>query len=72
MSKRSNLVDVGQITAVHGIKGWVKIHSATEPRENILKYQPWWLKTRHGVKAVEIDDSRPHGNGLVAHIVGVG
>ena len=71
MSKRSNLVNVGQITAVHGIKGWVKVHSATEPPENLLQYRPWWLKTRHGVKAVDIDDSRAHGKGFVAHIVGV-
>lgn len=70
-SKRSNLVDVGRITTVYGIQGWVKIHSYTEPRENILQYNPWWLKTQHGVKAVEIDASRPHGQGLVAHIKGV-
>ncbi|TQV78680.1 ribosome maturation factor RimM [Exilibacterium tricleocarpae] len=70
-SLRGGLVTVGQITAVHGIKGWVKVHSATEPRENLWQYKPWWLKTRHGVKAVEIDDYRVHGNGFVAHIVGV-
>ena len=70
-SKKSNLVDVGQITAVYGVKGWVKIHSNTEPLDNILHYQPWWLKTRHGVKAVEIVEGRRHGKGLVAHIRGV-
>lgn len=70
-SKHSNLVDVGRITAVFGIKGWIKIQSYTEPRENIFNYQPWWLKTCHGVKAVEIDAGQVHGNGLVAHIKGV-
>lgn len=71
MSRSSGLVDVGQITAVHGVSGWVKVRSATEPQENILNYRPWWLKTRHGVRAVEVDDGRLHGNGLIAHIVGV-
>lgn len=69
--KRSNLINVGRITTVFGVKGWVKIHSATEPRENICSYHPWWLKTRHGVKQVEIDEFKLHGDGLVAHIKGI-
>lgn len=64
-------MDVGRITAVFGIKGWIKIQSDTEPGENIFAYQPWWLKTRHGVQAVEVDAHRAHGSGYVAHISGV-
>ena len=71
MSAKSNLVNVGRITAVFGIKGWVKVHSYTEPQENLFEYHPWWIKTAHGVKKVEIDDVRPHGDAFVAHIVGV-
>ena len=67
----SNLVNIGRISAVFGVKGWVKIHSYTEPTENVLIYNPWWLKTAHGVKSVEIDEARPHGKGFVAHIKGV-
>ncbi|WP_299769822.1 ribosome maturation factor RimM [uncultured Pseudoteredinibacter sp.] len=70
-SSSSNLLTVGRINGVFGIKGWVKIHSDTEPRENIFEYSPWWLKTRHGVKPVEIDEFKAHGNGLIAHIKGV-
>lgn len=69
--KRSNLIDVGRITSVFGIKGWVKIHSDTEPADNIFTYTPWWVKTRHGVKEVEISEFRVHGKGFVAHIKGV-
>lgn len=71
MAKSSNLVDVGRVTAVFGIKGWVKIHSYTEPQENLFDYHPWYLKTAHGVKKVEIDEARPHGDAFVAHIVGI-
>jgi 16S rRNA processing protein RimM len=67
----SNLVNVGRITAVYGVKGWVKVHSYTEPQENLFEYHPWFLKTKHGVKKIEIDDARPHGDAFVAHIVGV-
>jgi 16S rRNA processing protein RimM len=69
--KHSGLVNVGRITAVYGIKGWVKVHSYTEPQDNLFEYHPWFLKTKHGVKQVEIDDARPHGDAYVAHIVGV-
>jgi 16S rRNA processing protein RimM len=67
----SNLIDVGQITGAHGIKGWVKIHSQTEPAENIFFYQPWHLKTRHGVKPIELVHWQPHGKGFVAQVKGV-
>ena len=67
----SNLVNVGRITAVYGIKGWVKVHSYTEPQDNLFSYHPWWIKTPHGVKQIEIDEARPHGDAYVAHIKGV-
>ncbi len=70
-TKSSNLVNVGRITAVYGIKGWVKVHSYTEPQDNLFEYHPWFIKTKHGVKQIEIDEARPHGDAYVAHIVGV-
>lgn len=70
-SSRSNLVSVGRIGTVFGVKGWLKVQSNTEPAERILDYNPWWLKTRHGVKKVEIDEGKPHGNMFVVHIKGL-
>jgi len=71
MSTKSNLVNVGRITAVFGIKGWVKVHSYTEPQDNLFNYRPWLLKTPLGTKVIEIDDLRPHCDAYVAHITGV-
>lgn len=70
-TEKSNLVNVGRLTAVYGIKGWLKVHSYTEPAENLFEYQPWLLKTAHGIKQVEIDEVRPHGDAFVVHLVGV-
>ncbi len=76
----SNLINVGRMTSVYGIKGWLKVHSQTEPPENIFSYQPWYLKTRHGVKEVELLEWRPHGgkqakgkegSGFVVSIAGI-
>lgn len=69
--EKSNLVNVGRLTAVYGIKGWLKVHSYTEPAENLFDYHPWLLKTAHGIKQVEIDEVRPHGDAFVVHLVGV-
>lgn len=70
-TKPLDLVNIGRVTTVHGIKGWVKIHSYTEVAEDVFAYNPWWLKTAHGVKQIEIDEARPHGKSFVAHIKGV-
>lgn len=34
---------LGRISGVHGIKGWVKVHSYTQPLQRIIEYQPWTL-----------------------------
>ena len=59
---------VGKVTAAYGIKGWVKIHSFTSPKENIVSYLPWIIKL--GSKALQLDvlELREHGKGLVARL----
>ena len=67
------LVTVGRITSVYGVRGWVKVHSFTEPMENILQFSRWQLQGPDGKAAqlVEIDEGKRHGKGLVVHIKGV-
>jgi 16S rRNA processing protein RimM len=61
-------VALGYIPAVHGIKGWVKVHSWTRPMEAILEYQPWLLGEEKS--PVKIIDGRKQGKGLVALLPG--
>ncbi|MCZ6828169.1 MAG: ribosome maturation factor RimM [Gammaproteobacteria bacterium] len=62
---------IGRIRGVYGVKGWLKIHSYTEPMDNLLQYEKCQIKRRHGWEAVVIDAGKRHGKGLVAHIEGV-
>jgi 16S rRNA processing protein RimM len=62
---------VGKIGGCYGLKGWVKIHSYTEPLENFQKFGVWQLKRRGVFEPIEFDAVKHHGRGLVAHIVGV-
>ena len=48
MSKTSpaadELVVLGKIGAVHGVRGEVKVHAFTESVENLLDYPVWTLR----------------------------
>jgi len=61
-------VALGYISAVHGIKGWVKVHSWTRPMEAILDYQPWLLG--EDKRSVKIVDGRKQGKGMAALLPG--
>jgi len=67
----SDLVIVGKITSSYGIRGWVKVHSFTEPLTNILEYNPWYLKQDGQWRECAIQEGRVHGRGVVAHMKGV-
>lgn len=65
------LVVIGKITAVYGVKGWVKIHSLTEPMENFVSYQGYYLERADQWEAVEFDQIKRHSKGLVGLVEGV-
>ncbi|MGJ0515884.1 MAG: ribosome maturation factor RimM [Methylomicrobium sp.] len=69
--ERDNTVDVGKISGVFGVKGWLKIFSYTSPKENILNYSPWLLEKAGEVKTVEVVDGNLQGGGVIAQIKGV-
>ena len=83
---KGKLVPVGKVSGVHGVSGWVKIYSDTQPRENIFRYQPWFLRVgasaRRSVGAVFSTDAsdsdafdvlswRTQGKTLVAKLKGI-
>jgi len=63
-SGEREIVQIGHISGVHGIKGWVRIYSLTEPREAIFEYQPWLLGESQ--KEVRILQGKKQGKHLVA------
>jgi 16S rRNA processing protein RimM len=65
------IINVGKISGVFGVKGWVKVFSFTDPRENILTYSPWLLKKGDEIKAVNVVDGQLQGKTIVAQLSGV-
>ena len=58
------VVQIGHVSGVHGIQGWVKIYSLTDPREAIFEYQPWLLGESR--EEIRIAQGKKHGKHLVA------
>ncbi len=69
MKGAQKTVALGYISAVHGIKGWVKVHSWTRPMEAILEYPTWLLG--EDKKPVNIIDGRKQGKGLAVLFPGI-
>ena len=69
--RSGRMILVGRIQGLYGVKGWVKILSHTDPRENILRYRPWYLDQGEGWSATDITAGRRHGKTVVAHLFGV-
>lgn len=67
MTKHSTVM--GKITSVYGVKGWVKVFSYTQPKENLCKYKRWTLE-RDGKKLDVKVQSKVHGKGVIAQIEG--
>ena len=66
-----NWVEVGQIAAPYGVRGWFKVNSFTEPRNNILDYGPWHLVQDGAVKLTAAAKGKLQGKSLIAQIDGV-
>lgn len=66
----TELVGMGRVGAPYGIKGWFKLVSHTQPRENVLQYRHFTGRLNNVLRPLEMDEAKPHGKGLIAHIRG--
>lgn len=65
-----DLVVIGRIAGLYGIKGWLKIISYTEPRVNVFSYSPWYLNRGSAWLKVDVDSGRAHNKGIIVKIKG--
>lgn len=64
-----SMILLGKVSGLFGVKGWVKIHSDTEPRENILNYLPWYLEQDGQWQVMKLVAGKKHGKGLIAQFI---
>ncbi|MDF2867042.1 MAG: rRNA processing protein RimM [Gammaproteobacteria bacterium] len=64
-AKSIDKVIVARVGAVYGVKGWLKIHSFTQPRENIFNYAPWFIKKQGIWQPIEVAEFAEHTTQMV-------
>ncbi len=65
-----DLIEIGHVLGVHGVKGQVKVFSLTSPRENIVNYSPWLIQHKGLQSQVAITGGK-QGKNVVATLDGV-
>jgi 16S rRNA processing protein RimM len=68
----SELLVIGKFTTFYGVQGWLKVHSFTEPMENLLDYPDRYVELNGRWQPLQLAAGKRHGKGLVARIEGVG
>jgi 16S rRNA processing protein RimM len=63
---------LGRITGPFGVRGWVKVESFTEPRQQILDFPCWNAAApRQPARELKALEGKPHGRGLVVRLEGI-
>lgn len=74
MSDKDEKIEVGKISGVHGVKGWVKVFSNTDPREGITQYNPWFLQHPNinggQWREIKVEAGRPQAKTVIAKLEG--
>ena len=61
---------MGKVGAAHGIKGALKIHSYTQPKEQLCHYLPWQLHIKQQWVPAKVITCQAHGPLLIAYFEG--
>jgi 16S rRNA processing protein RimM len=65
-------VEVGRLGAAHGVRGWLRVQSYTDPPQRLFEWRRWLLQAERGPeREVKLLEARPQGNGWIAQIEGV-
>jgi 16S rRNA processing protein RimM len=66
------LIEVGRLGAAHGVRGWLRVQSFTDPPQRLFEWRRWRLQNDGGViREVKLTESRPQGNGWIAKLEGI-
>lgn len=71
MTTNAEQVVLGQIGAVYGVKGWLKIQSYTDDAEAIFDYSPWQIVKGGKQQQVQVEEWRRHNKGLIAKLANI-
>jgi len=68
---RAKWVTLGRVRGVFGVKGWLRVQSFTEPRDNITRFEGWTLRAAGAERVFELEDGHSHAGGVVVKLKGL-
>ena len=68
---KHDLIELGRLGKTFGLLGGLKVHSYTDPSQNIFKYDEWLLKTATTTQAMRLSAQQPHQHHLVVYLEGI-
>ncbi|MBV1774903.1 ribosome maturation factor RimM [Burkholderiaceae bacterium DAT-1] len=66
-----DLVDMGYVSGVFGVRGWVKVVADTQYADSLLDYEVWWLGRDGDYKPYTVVDSNIQPKNLNAQLEGI-
>ena len=69
----SRRVEVGRLGAAHGVRGWLRVQSFTDPPQRLFEWKLWRLQSPDAgaEREVKLLEARPQGNGWIARLEGI-
>lgn len=61
---------IGRFGRPHGIKGMITVVSFAEPRENILRYSPWYINGKNGWQPLTLLNVEVNNKFILAQVEG--
>lgn len=62
---------VGRVAGAYGIKGWIKVFSYTEPRENVAQFGSWIIERDGSRREVELEAGKSQGKSVLVKLAGI-
>ena len=60
-------VEVGRLGAAHGVRGWLRVQSFTDPPQRLFEWKRWFIRERE----MRMLEARPQGKGWIVRLEGV-
>ena len=65
-------IEVGRLGAAHGVRGWLRVQSYTDPPQRLFEWSSWQLQAANGAtREAKLLEVRQQGNGWIARLEGV-
>ncbi|KTD05691.1 ribosome maturation factor RimM [Fluoribacter gormanii] len=70
MNNQENWIIIARFGRPHGVKGFVTVHSFTEPRDNVLKYENWHAFINNKWQPIKLLRAEVQNKSIIAQIEG--